>query len=1094
MSSIQDLICLDEVYFGKTPDIVQMENQLRLVRHKYYDKPKYNPTEDPDLAKFNRMVENFFGFGCFALIIEIDPIPSTLSIPVDFSFSAARRANNFIVNDKTYKFKKEFKYTCIIAMTTGLFSNKYFSTGEVMACILYELGHNFYSCLERNNGILSGIYSATLWAEAITNAIDSFTNAKLIADTVNAGVKKVSQDRIDMAKADIIAMSKFGKEQLKNPDFIDYVNFNKQVEKKITTAMTAGLTAPVAADVAKYVYDNSIDYLLLVKDLKKQVKENNNFTQIMYNWKDYLGYALGYLGIVKDLAYTTLGRLISSGQAINIANVIKGLSGEIFLPYKTLIDNAKNPLTWIMLPLGYAGERGADNFPTMYGYSAEAISYSNKVNSLKNNKATRNIVKKAPFIGIMYDAISAPAKILNGVFDPKPDGIAMSYDQIKMLRRELRKQSLDEKMRQTLEEDLELCEKQLKKLTDTSRGVKDPDYLKHLYNRILGDVADGMGIKERIFDNAKKFRNYDAQVKRKYQESTMDNMIEDWMVVDEGTIDTIKQKLTTEKELRDQWSKVAKSFVKHHWITRHINEKQREMLDKYYKMLTDDETSYQDYQKGFRAICKFMGINHKEVIIEHLLFQHDSKDPDQPIVALNYSKGLAKVTLPEGIRLVHISPVDNIKALEPSFRSKVKGKYMYPSKRVFFTIKKDINPVKAGLKGTKTYRYTPTADIRTAYIDPTYADYGSGFVYVETDKSIPVQKWDRLMDKVFSILNKKKETSKDNIKDDHGLDESVIDEDYNNAKDTDTGCISFFEDDVEDYDFFEESVLSDFLQSLRTWKTSNQAHSKKVFKSNVLTDEEYNKLDELIGIMKTEEDYSEYKKAFDKFCYFCHIVPRGTILCKYELKKGKESGRHSIYVEYSENTKKIDIPQDLSLFHMTTVAGIKELLPFFRGKSQKGYLYDKPRIYLTVHQNMPRFLADYKSTDKLHKYKVKSSVKSAYVDPLVWANIQGAMYIETNKPLPVEEVGKKPEGNQNTKFVEDETSKHDQSKFKDSEVSKRTDRRVTYSQTTQGNKQSKDLEKAVRNEEAFIDFCIENGLILEYYSEDDTTDLEWLSV
>jgi hypothetical protein len=79
--------------------------------------------------------------------------------------------------------------------------------------------------------------------------------------------------------------------------------------------------------------------------------------------------------------------------------------------------------------------------------------------------------------------------------------------------------------------------------------------------------------------------------------------------------------------------------------------------------------------------------SNKEVIIEHLLFQHDSKDPDQPIVALNYSRGLAKVTLPEGIRLVHISPADNIQALQPSFRSKVKGKYMYPSKRIFFTIK-----------------------------------------------------------------------------------------------------------------------------------------------------------------------------------------------------------------------------------------------------------------------------------------------------------------------------------------------------------------------------------------------------------------------
>lgn len=1073
MPSVQDLICLDEVYFGKTPEIVAIEEQLRIVRHKCYKNPKLDLNNDPDLRKFNRMMEDYFGFGCFALTVVADPVPSTLSIPIDYSFSAAKKSDNFIVNDKTYKFKKEFDYTCIICITTGLFSNSYFSTGEVMSCILYELGHNFYSCLEKNNGLLSGVYSATMLANTIVNAMQSVVAAKTIAGAAKAGVSAGMAKSLDNLANDVAKNNNISVDALKSTQgWKDTVNYYKNTEKIANKALDITLQGKPIVDTAKDLYDNSIGYNKAVKDLKKDIESNNNYKQVMFTWKDYVSCALGYLGSAFNTAMTGLFHLIDAGGSVNVANIIKSISGEIFLPYKTLIDNARNPLSWIMLPLGYRGERAAENFPTMYGYSAEAIKYTNKVNSLKNNKMTRNIVKSAPFIGIMYDVISAPAKIMNGVFDPKPDGIAMSYDQIKMLRRELKKQNLDPKMRQALESDLELCEKQLKKLTDISRGAKDPDLMKHLYNKFLGDVAEGMGLKERILDNSKKFRNYDSQAKRKFhQESVTMDYIEDWMAVDEASIKEIQKNMANEKDLKEQWSKVAKSFVKHHWITRHINEKQREMLDKYYKWLTDDDTTYQDYKKGFNGICRFMGLNPKEIIIEHLVFQHDSKDKDQPIVALNYSKGLAKVTLPEGVRLVHISPVADIQAMQPAFRSKTKGKYMYPSKRCFFTIKKDINPVKAGIQNKRTYRYTPTVEIKTAYIDPTYTDYGSGFVYVETDKPIPVQKWDRLMDKLFnkidSIKNSKKEPVENTVKEESAI---VIESEYD-----------------ENNDFFKEAALHDFIQSLRTWKTSNQAHSKKVFKNNVLTNEEYDKLNELIDILTHEENYEEYKRAFDKFCRFCHIVPRGTIICKYDLTKGKDN-QHSIYVEYSENTKKIDIPSDLKLYHMTTVPNIKELLPFFRGKSQKGYLYDKPRIYLTVNEKMPKFLADYKTTDKLHKYQVKSSIKSAYVDPLVWANIQGAIYVETNKPLPVEEVGKKPE------MVEDETSKHDQSKFKDSELSDKTKFRINHSQKTQGRDQKKDLEKAIKNEEAFIDFCIENGLILEEYSDTNTEDLEWLSI
>lgn len=75
---------------------------------------------------------------------------------------------------------------------------------------------------------------------------------------------------------------------------------------------------------------------------------------------------------------------------------------------------------------------------------------------------------------------------------------------------------------------------------------------------------------------------------------------------------------------------------------------------------------------------------------------------------------------------------------------------MYPSKRIFFTVTKDIKPTQAGLEGQKTSRYTPKEHITQAYIDPTYSDFKSGAIYVETDRPIPVENFDR---KMFNISN-----------------------------------------------------------------------------------------------------------------------------------------------------------------------------------------------------------------------------------------------------------------------------------------------------------------------------------------------------
>lgn len=216
---------------------------------------------------------------------------------------------------------------------------------------------------------------------------------------------------------------------------------------------------------------------------------------------------------------------------------------------------------------------------------------------------------------------------------------------------------------------------------------------------------------------------------------------------------------------------------------------------------------------------------------------------------------------------------------------------------------------------------------------------------------------------------------------------------------------TFCDDDIIVVD--EAFLDKESLELIKKWKTSNENHKKKVFKTTSLSIEEYKELKDILDILKdTDVNYRDYKKAFDKLCAFCHIVPRGVIITKYELKKGDEDKENSsLFVEYSENTKKIKLPAGTKLYHLSKVPGIKKLIPAFKGKSERGYLYDKPRIYFTIRKQMPKFLADYKATDKVHKYECKKDIEDVYVDPLVWSNVQGAVYVELNSPVDVEEVG-----------------------------------------------------------------------------------------
>lgn len=502
---------IDEVYFGKTPSIQAIENQIDLVRRTYIGSGK-NPTNSLEMQKVNRLIEEVFGFGCFNLAIVLDNIPSSATIPIDYSFNANKRNNNFMVDATTYKFKKEYDYTCIVMMTTGLFLNEYFTTREIMACLLYELGHNFYSCMYKNNGILSSIYSAATFANSIVTIVKTFQMSKEYASLMNSIAGKqfdaTFSKMMDPETLNTI-MSNPKSREMYEKDKAAARDFSIKLSKGV---LTGGLTLMGALEE----YEKSPTYIKQISKIKDDVENDNNTKEAAYGWGSYVKLAMKKItsvaGSMMLPAMDVLYRIDQKGQKVNIQNIIKNLNiKDILLPYKSLIYKAKNPLTWIILPLGYRQERSADNFPTMYGYGQDAISYFDKIESHKS----KGSIASNPLISITIDLITAPAKIINGVFDTKPDGISRAYDQIKMLEYELSKTDLDPKMRATIKSDLELCKKNIKSLVDISKGAKDPDILRKVYNYTLGSIANGTNLKSFIFDDKNKFQKYDDYYNQK---------------------------------------------------------------------------------------------------------------------------------------------------------------------------------------------------------------------------------------------------------------------------------------------------------------------------------------------------------------------------------------------------------------------------------------------------------------------------------------------------------------------------------------------------------------------------------------------------
>ena len=394
-------IPINEVYFGKSKELLDIENQLDIFRNKYMGKymNSVGASSDPDLIKFNRMIEDFFGFGCCSiyLLYSKDILMGAMNLPLSFRLDIVDAKKYLIVDKQHYKFDKKADIGCFIIIPTAVIFNTEFSTSEVFALILHEIGHVFYSALSDKNMILSNMYSIINICMRILdvglklddNIMRNFVMAGGIIGNTNIGVKWIT-------------------------DFNNILNENHQIIKK--TIEVIQILATLPGVVYKFIdlLTLGIFQILGLKNIPKKINFKLLKVLFMYNEErtgDNFATIYGYGPDIISILQKFDNRDIKTpSNIINIYNKIPIISHiysanynisniifSIFDEHPTTISRAKDQIALLEYELNKT-----DIDPKTRKYLQRDIKVlKNKINTLidlqggiKNKNIIRNLYFK----------------------------------------------------------------------------------------------------------------------------------------------------------------------------------------------------------------------------------------------------------------------------------------------------------------------------------------------------------------------------------------------------------------------------------------------------------------------------------------------------------------------------------------------------------------------------------------------------------------------------------------------------------------------------------------------------------------------------
>jgi len=203
---------LNEAYVGKTDILQRAEEQLGVVRMQLDRNKAFD--SNPEVLKFNRLIEEQFGMKLFALHMDphkiIDAYTISLCSNIDIAGNIDYSKSVIADREKGFRFKPGNDFCVQTTMSYGILGNPDLTDGEVLAVLLHEIGHNFSDFIDNKIKLqtinMIEAYKAMLLSEAIMNSLLIITIPFAIMDykrkyreLTNDYKLKTAQDRQENA-------------------------------------------------------------------------------------------------------------------------------------------------------------------------------------------------------------------------------------------------------------------------------------------------------------------------------------------------------------------------------------------------------------------------------------------------------------------------------------------------------------------------------------------------------------------------------------------------------------------------------------------------------------------------------------------------------------------------------------------------------------------------------------------------------------------------------------------------------------------------------------------------------------------------------
>ena len=141
---------VNEMYFGKTKDIMELEQMIHNLREKYAvassQITNYNRfsdiSRDKALLEIGNKISEIWGFAECSVNVYFSEYPNAYTYPVTYSMDV--EPEKMIVKGANgYKYSKQSNFYTMFYISSAMICNKDYTDGEIMAVLLHEIGHSF---------------------------------------------------------------------------------------------------------------------------------------------------------------------------------------------------------------------------------------------------------------------------------------------------------------------------------------------------------------------------------------------------------------------------------------------------------------------------------------------------------------------------------------------------------------------------------------------------------------------------------------------------------------------------------------------------------------------------------------------------------------------------------------------------------------------------------------------------------------------------------------------------------------------------------------------------------------------------------------